>query len=43
MTLDHGSAYWGLPADLRVEFSETLQYIHFYRTGGSWNNGKGEI
>jgi len=28
---DQGGAYWGLPANLRVEYSQDLSYIRFYR------------
>jgi hypothetical protein len=29
---DVGGAYWGYPANLRVEYSRGLTYIRFYRT-----------
>lgn len=29
---DKGGAYWGAPANLRVEFTADLSYIRFYRT-----------
>ena len=28
---DKGGAYWGLPNNLRVEFTKTLKYVRFYR------------
>ena len=30
---DSGSAYWGLGAELRVEYTKDLSYIRFYRLG----------
>lgn len=33
---DKGGAYWGLPHDLRVAYSEDLQYVYWYRTGGNY-------
>lgn len=29
---DQGGAYWGLPNNLRVRFTKSLDYIEFYRT-----------
>lgn len=29
---DKGGAYWGIPSNLRVEYTKDLSYIHFYRT-----------
>lgn len=28
---DKGGAYWGLPSNLRVEYTKDLSYIRFYR------------
>lgn len=28
---DMGGAYWGIGAQLRVEYTKDLTYIHFYR------------
>jgi len=28
---DRGGAYWGIGAQLRVQFNRNLTYIHFYR------------
>lgn len=30
---DKGGAYWGLPNNLRVEYTKDLTYIRFYRFG----------
>jgi hypothetical protein len=28
---DKGGAYWGIPSNLRVQYTKDLSYIHFYR------------
>lgn len=28
---DKGGAYWGIPSNLRVEYTKDLSYINFYR------------
>jgi len=28
---DRGGAYWGLGKELRVSYTQDLEYIHFYR------------
>lgn len=28
---DKGGAYWGIPSNLRVEYTKDLSYIKFYR------------
>ena len=30
---DFGGAYWGLPANLRVQYTKDLSYVKFYRLG----------
>lgn len=30
---DKGGAYWGLPNNLRVEYTKDLSYVRFYREG----------
>jgi len=30
---DKGGAYWGIGAELRVEFTKDLSYVKFYRRG----------
>ena len=28
-----GGAYWGIGAELRVEYTRDLSFVHFYRVG----------
>ena len=30
---DKGGAYWGIGAQLRVEYTKDLKYVRFYRVG----------